>query len=162
LAADKIHGDDTPIRVLGGTGAKARTGRLWVYVRDDRPSGDTAPPAVWFQYSANRKGEHPVRHLRHFKGILQADAFAGYHELYRGGQASEATCWSHARRKVWDMHERQYKLAGTLARQALVRIGKIFKVEAEISSRSADAQRGLRACAHCGDPPHCAGAAVPT
>jgi len=88
LAADKIHGDDTPIRVLGGAGAKARTGRLWVYVRDDRPSGDAAPPGVWFQYSANRKGEHPVRHLRHFKGILQADAFAGYHPLYEDGRWS--------------------------------------------------------------------------
>lgn len=103
LAADKIHGDDTPIRVLGGAGAKARTGRLWVYVRDDRPSGDSAPPAVWFQYSANRRGEHPVRHLRHFKGILQADAFAGYHPLYEEGRVIEAACWSHylERRFMW-------------------------------------------------------------
>lgn len=135
LAADKIHGDDTPIRVLGGAGAKARTGRLWVYVRDDRPSGDTAPPAVWFQYSANRKGEHPVRHLRHFKGILQADAFAGYHPLYEDGRVVEAACWSHARRKVWDVHERQHKLGGTLAHQALQRIGKVFGVEAEIRGK---------------------------
>jgi len=135
LAADKIHGDDTPIRVLGGAGAKARTGRLWVYVRDDRPSGDTAPPAVWFQYSANRKGEHPVRHLRHFNGILQADAFAGYHPLYENGQVVEAACWSHARRKLWDIHERQHKLAGTLAHQALQRIGKVFGVEAEIRGK---------------------------
>lgn len=100
LAADNIHGDDTPIRVLGGKGANARTGRLWVYVRDDRPSGSTAPPAVWFQYSANRKGEHPVRHLRHLKEIWQADAFAGYHPLYENGEAIEAACWSHARRKI--------------------------------------------------------------
>jgi transposase len=135
LAADKIHGDDTPIRVLGGAGAKARTGRLWVYVRDDRPSGDTAPPAVWFQYSANRKGEHPARHLRHFKGILQADAFAGYHPLYEDGRVVEAACWSHARRKVWDVHERQHKLGGTLAHQALQRIGKVFGVEAEIRGK---------------------------
>jgi len=135
LASDKIHGDDTPIRVLGGAGAKARTGRLWVYVRDDRPSGDTAPPAVWFQYSANRKGEHPVRHLRHFKGVLQADAFAGYHPLYEDGRVIEAGCWSHARRKLWDIHERQHKLGGTLAHQALQRIGKVFGVEAEIRGK---------------------------
>jgi transposase len=64
LKADKIHGDDTPIRSLGGKGKKAHTGRLWVYVRDDRPSGDKSPPAVWFQYSADRKGEHPARHLK--------------------------------------------------------------------------------------------------
>lgn len=144
LAADKIHGDDTPIRVLGGAGAKARTGRLWVYVRDDRPSGDTAPPAVWFQYSANRRGEHPVRHLRHFKGILQADAFAGYHPLYEDGRVVEAACWSHARRKLWDIHERQHKLVGTLAHQALQRIGKVFKVEAEISGRPPDERMRIR------------------
>ena len=71
LCADKIHGDDTPIRVLGGAGSKARTGRLWVYVRDDRASAETAAPAVWCQYSANRRGEHPARHLRNFSGILQ-------------------------------------------------------------------------------------------
>ena len=135
LAADKIHADDTPIRVLGGAGAKARMGRLWVYVRDDRPSGDMAPAAVWFQYSADRKGEHPVRHLRHFKGILQADAFAGYHPLYEDGQIVEAACWSHARRKMWDIHERQHKLGGTLAHQALQRIGKVFRVEAEIRGK---------------------------
>lgn len=144
LAADKIHGDDTPIRVLGGAGAKARTGRLWVYVRDDRPSGDTAPVAVWFQYSADRKGEHPVRHLQHFRGILQADAFAGYHPLYEGGQVMEAACWSHARRKMWDIHERQHKLAGTLAHQALQRIGKLFKVEAEIRGKPAHERMRVR------------------
>lgn len=144
LAAEKIHGDDTPIRVLGGAGAKARTGRLWVYVRDARPSGDTAPPSVWFQYSANRKGEHPVRHLRHFKGILQADAFAGYHPLYEDGRVVEAACWSHARRKMWDIHERQHKLAGTLAHQALQRIGDLFKVEADIRGKPPDERMRVR------------------
>lgn len=137
LAAEKIHGDDTPIRVLGGAGAKARTGRLWVYVRDDRASGDAAPPAVWFQYSADRKGEHPVRHLKDFSGILQADAFAGYHPLYEGGKVVEAACWSHARRKMWDIHERQHKLAGTLAHQALQRIGVLFQIEAQIRGKTA-------------------------
>lgn len=107
-AAEKIHGDDTPIRVLGGAGAETRTGRLWAYVRDDRRSGDTAPPAVWFQYSANRKSEHLARHLRHFEGILQADAFAGNHLLYADGRVVEAACWSHARRKVWDIHEHRH------------------------------------------------------
>ncbi|RZL93732.1 MAG: IS66 family transposase [Variovorax sp.] len=135
LSAEKIHGDDTPIRALGGRGQKAHTGRLWVYVRDDRPSGDEASPAVWFQYSADRRGEHPVRHLKNYRGILQADAFAGYHELYRDDRILEAACWSHARRKLWDIHERQHKLSGTLAHQALERIGKIFKVEAEISGK---------------------------
>ena len=144
LRAEKVHGDDTPIRVLGGKGAKARTGRLWVYVRDDRPSGDRAPPAVWFQYSGDRKGQHPAKHLRHFRGVLQADAFAGYNQLYEDGHIVEAACWSHARRKMWDIHEKQHKLPGTLAHQALKRIGEIFKVEAELSGRSPLRRRRVR------------------
>lgn len=144
LRADKIHGDDTPIRVLGGAGNKARTGRLWVYVRDDRPSAGTAAPAVWFQYSANRRGEHSAGHLKDFRGVLQADAFAGYNELYRDGRIVEAACWSHARRKMWDIHERQHRLTGTLAHQALQRIGKLFKVEAEISGKPPDERMRVR------------------
>ena len=144
LRADKIHGDDTPIRVLGGAGSKARTGRLWVYVRDDRPSADTAAPAAWFQYSANRRGEHPGRHLKDFAGILQADAFAGYNHLYEEGRIVEAACWSHARRKYWDIHERQHKLAGTLAHQALQRIAQVFAVEAAIRGKPPDERRRER------------------
>lgn len=98
LQARKIHGDDTPIKALGGQGGKVHTGRLWVYVRDDRNSGEQAAPAVWFQYSANPKGEHPAEHLKHFSGVLQADAFAGYNALYRKdrkpGRIVEAGCWS--------------------------------------------------------------------
>jgi transposase len=144
LRAEKVHGDDTPIRVLGGKASKARTGRLWVYVRDDRPSGDRAAPAVWFQYSGNRNGEHPAKHLKHFRGVLQADAFAGYNALYEDGRIIEAACWSHARRKMWDIHERQHKLRATLAHQALEQIGELFKVEAEIKGRSPLRRRRVR------------------
>ena len=144
LRADKIHGDDTPIRVLGGKGNKAKTGRLWVYVRDDRPGAGQAPPAVWFQYSAGRHGEHPARHLKDWHGILQADAFAGYNQLYASGRIVEAACWSHARRKLWDIHERQHKLPGTLAHHGLERISKIFKIEAEIRGHSALRRRRVR------------------
>ena len=144
LKAHKVHGDDTPIRALGGKGNKAHTGRLWVYVRDDRPSGDVAPPAVWFQYSADRKGEHPARHLKHFGGVLQADAYAGYNQLFRDGRIVEAGCWSHARRKLWDIHVKQNRLPATLAHQGLVRIGELFKVEAEVNGRSALRRRRMR------------------
>jgi transposase len=137
LRADKVHGDDTPIRALGGKGEKAHTARLWVYVRDDRPSGDKAPAAVWFQYSADRKGEHPARHLLHYRGILQADAYSGYNAIYKEGRILEAGCWSHARRKLWDIHVKQKRLPGTLAHEGLVRIGALFKVEAEVNGRSA-------------------------
>lgn len=144
LQAAKIHGDDTPVRVLGGKGAAAKTGRLWVYVRDDRPAGDASAPAVWLQYSANRKGEHPQRHLRHWRGILQADAFAGYNALYEDGGIIEAACWSHARRKFWDIHERQHRLPGTLAHQALERIGRLFAIEADIRGRPPDERYAVR------------------
>ena len=102
------------------------------------------PPAVWFQYSPDRKGDHPTRHLLGWHGILQADAFAGYNRLYEDGQIVEAACWSHARRKLWDIHERQHKLPGTLAHQGLERIGKIFKIEAEIRGQSVLRRRRVR------------------
>jgi transposase len=144
LKADKVHGDDTPIRALGGKGERAHTARLWVYVRDDRPSGDKAPPAVWFQYSADRKGEHPARHLKNYSGILQADAYSGYNAIYKDGRILQAGCWSHARRKLWDIHVKQKRLPGTLAHEGLVRIGEVFKVEAAVNGRSALRRRRMR------------------
>ena len=148
LKAYKVHGDDTPIRALGGKGGKVHTGRLWVYVRDDRPSGCKASPAVWFQYSQTARASIPAKHLKKFSGVLQADAFAGYNALYNedreGGRIIEAACWSHARRKVWDIHVRQHKLAGTLAHQALERIGKLYKIEAEIHGKPPDTRRRVR------------------
>lgn len=148
LQGYKVHGDDTPIRALGGKGGKVHTGRLWVYVRDDRDSGQRAAPAVWFQYSANRRGEHPAEHLKDFSGVLQADAFAGYNALYakdrQPGRIIEAGCWSHARRKLWDIHVRQRQAAGTLAHQGLVRIAELFKMEAQIQGRPPDERRRVR------------------
>ena len=133
--------------MLGGAKNKARTGRLWVYVRDDRASGETAPAAVWFQYSADRKGEHPRRHLRDFEGILQADAYSGYDRLFEDGRIVEAACWSHARRKFYDIHEQQRKLPGTVAHEALQRIAAIFAIEADIQGQRPEErmrQRQLR------------------
>ncbi|WP_457326105.1 IS66 family transposase, partial [Roseateles sp. P5_E11] len=121
LHAAKVHADDTPVKVLAPGEGKTRTGRLWVYVRDDRPSGDSAAPAVWFRYSADRKGEHPQRHLRDFRGILQADAYGGWNALYDGGQVVEAACWAHARRPWWDLYEQHRDDTG-LAAQALCHI----------------------------------------
>jgi transposase len=92
LAAEKLHGDDTPVPVLAPGNGKTKTGRLWSYVRDDRPAGSKAAPAVWFAYSPDRKGEHPQRHLKNFSGILQADAYAGFNKLYENGSVLEALC----------------------------------------------------------------------
>jgi hypothetical protein len=81
LAGCKLHADDTPMPVLAPGNGKTRTGRLWTYVRDDRPAGEEATAAVWFAYSEDRNGEHPRQHLKNFKGALQADAYAGFHHL---------------------------------------------------------------------------------
>src|SRR5204862_7500451 len=78
LSATKLHGDDIPVPVLAPGDGKTKTGRLWTYVRDDRPAGSADPPAVWFAYSPDRKAEHPANHLREFRGVLQADGYAGF------------------------------------------------------------------------------------
>ena len=86
---------ETPVPVLAPGNGKTKTGRLWTYVRDDRPAGCSTAPAVWFTYSEDRKGEHPRRHLKDFKGALQADAYSGFHHLYGDGAIYEVACWAH-------------------------------------------------------------------
>ena len=105
FAAERIHGDDTTVPVLAKV--KTRTGRMWTYVRDDRPFGGAAPPAAVFFYSPDRGGMHPERHLAGYSGILQADAYSGFNALYEAdrkpGPITEAGCWAHARRKLFEL-----------------------------------------------------------
>ena len=105
FAAERIHADDTTVPVLAK--GKTRTGRLWTYVRDDRPFGGRDPPATIFFYSADRGGEHPEQHLASYAGLMQADAYAGFKRLYdsrrKAGAIIEAACWAHARRKFFDI-----------------------------------------------------------
>jgi transposase len=95
LEGPKLHGDDIPVPVLAPGNGKTKTGRLWTYVRDDRPAGSPDTPAVWFAYSPDRKSEHPFEHLRGYRGTLQADGFAGFNRLYERGDIREAACWAH-------------------------------------------------------------------
>ena len=141
LSAAKVHADDTPVPVLAPGEGKTKTGRLWPYVRDDRPAGDPSPPAVWFAYSPNRRGEHPQAHLKSFTGILQADAYAGYDALYADGTILEAACWAHARRKFYELHKAH---ASPLAAEALKRIGALYAIEAEIRGKLPDHRRRIR------------------
>lgn len=141
LAAAKIHGDDTPVPVLAPGTGKTATGRFWAYVRDDRPWAGTAPPAVFYCYTVDRKGEHPRGHLRDFHGILQADGYAGFGELYRTGGVTEVACWAHVRRKFFDIHKAN---GSPLAREAVERIGGLYDIEAAIRGRSADQRRAIR------------------
>ena len=95
FAADVVHADDTPLPVLAPGRGRTKTGRLWTYVRDERPCAGEAAPAVWFAYSPDRKGENPQAHLKDFTGIMHADGYAGFAKLYEGGQVREAACWAH-------------------------------------------------------------------
>ena len=144
LAGDKLHADDTPVAVLTPGQGKTKTGRLWAYVRDDRPAGSQDAPAVWFQYSPDRKGEHPQRHLRGFAGILQADAYGGWGKLYDSGRITEAACWAHARRPWWDLYLSTGKAPDSVAAQALQRIGQLYAIEAQIRGQPPDERRQHR------------------
>ncbi len=141
LAAHKLHADDTPVPVLAPGNGKTKTGRLWTYVRDDRPAGDQTPPAVWFAYTPDRKGEHPQTHLSKFKGTLQADAYAGFEQIYETGRIQEAACWAHVRRKFYDIQVAHKSL---VAAEALERIGALYAVESDINGRSPEERREIR------------------
>jgi transposase len=141
MAAQKLHADDTPVPVLAPGNGKTKTGRLWTYVRDDRPAGDQTPPAVWFAYSPDRKGEHPQAHLSKFSGTLQADAYAGFEQIYEGSRIQEAACWAHVRRKFYDI---QVAHKSPVAAEALERIGALYAVESDINGRSPEQRREVR------------------
>src|SRR5216684_5853157 len=141
MAATKLHADDTPVPVLAPGNGKTKTGRLWTYVRDYRPAGDMAAPAVWFAYSPDRKGEHPERHLREFRGTLQADAYAGFNQLYETGRIQEAACWAHVRRKFYDLQQAH---ASPVASEALGRIAALYAIEKAIRGRPAGERQQIR------------------
>jgi transposase len=157
MAAERLHGDDTTVPVLGK--GKTDTGRCWVYVRDDRPFGGQAPPAAMFYYSRDRKGEHPQRHLAGYAGLFQADAFDGYRPLYlperRAGPILEVACWAHARRPFFamaDIEENARRRAvgrngialSPLAIEVVRRIDALFEVERSINGKSAEERRAVR------------------
>jgi len=141
--AERLHGDDTTVPVLAKN--KTATGRLWTYVRDDRPFGGPDPPAAVFYYSRNRNGEHPTRHLAGYSGILQADAYAGFNELYdakrRPGPITEAACWSHGRRNFFELADLR---KAPLAIEAVRRIDAIFTIEREINGLAATDRHAAR------------------
>ena len=155
LAAERLHGDDTTVPRL----AKYKTdvARIWDYVRDDRPFGGPAPPAVLCYYSRTRKGEHPRGHLAGYTGILQVDRYAGFNDMFRDGWADKpmtrANCWAHARRQFFELADvaRQLKrqkggvpLVSPLAKEALEWIDQIFAIEREINGLTAGERLSVR------------------
>jgi transposase len=141
MSASKLHADDTPVPVLAPGNGKTKTGRLWTYVRDDRPSGEKTAPAVWFAYSPDRKGEHPMRHLKLYKGALQADAYAGFQHLYEDGTIVEAACWAHTRRKFHEIHIAH---ASPTTTEAIEHIAALYAVEAEIRGSTPEVRKTVR------------------
>ncbi len=141
LSSDVVHADDTPIPVLAPGLGKTKTGRLWTYVRDERPCAGEVAPAVWFAYTPDRKGEHPQRHLEAFTGVLQADGYAGFSKIYDRGRVLEAACWAHVRRKFFDLHEANQSAT---AAQMLDQIGALYAIEREIRGRPAHERRAVR------------------
>jgi len=157
LSAERLHGDDTTVPVLAK--GKTITGRIWIYVRDDKPFGGQAPPGAVFCYSRDRAGEHPKAHLVNYSGIFQADAYSGYGKLYEPGRAPgpiiEAACWVHARRPFFvlaDLAENARRKAegkkpaviSPLALEAVRRIDALFEIERAINGQSAEQRRAVR------------------
>jgi transposase len=154
LAAERLHGDDTTVPIL----AKGKTviGHIWTYVRDDRPFGGHGPPAAIYYASRDRRHEHPVRHLGAFAGILQADAYGGYNELYEPsrspGPVTSALCWSHARRQFFELADiaanaRRGKTATAIspvALEAVRRIDVLFDIERGINGGGAEERLRVR------------------
>jgi transposase len=143
LGAERIHADDTTVPVLAK--GKCRTGRLWAYVRDDRPFGGEAAPAALFHYAPTRDGEHPVAHLANYSGLMQADAYSGYSRLYsigrKPGPIIEAACWAHGRRKFFELAELQ---KAPVAVEAVRRIDELIAIEREINGWPPDQRLGVR------------------
>ena len=155
LDGGRLHGDDTTVPLLARGGTK--TARLWTYVRDDRPWNGGAPPAALFHFSADRRKEHPTRHLAGWHGVLQSDVYGGYNDLYLAdrspGPVRSALCWSHARRKFFELADikaiarKGKKVAeeiSPIALDAVTRIDAIFAVEREITGLSAATRHEVR------------------
>ena len=141
MQATKLHADDTPVPVLSPGRGRTRTGRLWAYVRDDRPSGGADPPAVVYRYSPDRRAERPREHLKSFSGILQADAYGGFAPLYAQGRIIEAACWAHARRKYYEVYIAD---RSPTAAQPLKWIGELYEIEREIRGQRPEDRRAVR------------------
>ena len=152
LSSDRLHADDTPVRVLypsrraEGIGKGVKEGRIWTYLRDDRPWCGTAPPGVAYFFSPDRKSVHPRTHLAGFEGILQADAYSGFKALYEPDASGrmrvrEAACWAHLRR---DFHDVWTSTKSEIAREALERIGALYDIEREITGRLLDERHAAR------------------
>jgi transposase len=139
MASVKVHADDTPVPVLAPGTGKTATGRLWVYLRDNRRWSPLDKPAALLRYSPDRKGERPREHLKTFAGFLQADAYAGFERLYASDRKpapiTPVACWAHARRKINDVYKADPHSA---AGKGLLMIRDLYEIERQIAGEPAD------------------------
>lgn len=137
----KLFADETTAPVLDPGRGRTKTGQLWAYARDDRPWGGTDPPGVAYVYAPDRRAERPIAHLAGFRGVLQVDGYGGYKVLAERGDVRLAFCWSHVRRRFYELAQ-----AGPapIASEALARIAALYKIEGEIRGRSAEERRAVR------------------
>ena len=140
FVSQKLFADDTPIPVLDPGRGRTRTGRLWVYARDDRPWTGSDPPAAVYFYSPDRRAERTVAHLERFNGILQVDGYPGFEQLVPKGIVL-AACWAHTRRKFYEVHQ---ATGSPIATEALRRIAELYAIEDRVRGRSAELRRAVR------------------
>lgn len=133
FAGDHLFADDTPVPVLDPGRGRTKTGRLWVYAREQRGWGGPAPPAAVYLFAPDRKAERPLAHLERFKGVLHVDGYAGFERLTAKGDIVLAACWAHTRRKFYDVHQ---QTGSPVAAEALRRIADLYAVEAKVRGRS--------------------------
>ncbi len=141
FASQKLFADDTPIPVLDPGRGRTKTGRLWVYARDDRPWSGADPPAVVYFYSPDRRAERPASHLARFRGVIQVDGYSGFERLGAGGAIRLAACWAHARRKFYEVHQ---ATGSPIAAEALQRIAELYAIETTIRNQAAAARQKVR------------------
>jgi len=140
-AGTAIHADGTPVNVLSPGHGKTRTGRVWIYARDERPWGSDVPPAAFYRFSMDRKGIRPAGHLKGYTGFMHADGYAGFEELYRTGGITEVACLAHIRRKFFDEAQSN---GSPIAAEALARIAELYAVEAEARGQPPDQRAAIR------------------
>ena len=136
-----IFADDTTTQVQDPGSGKTKTGRIWAYVRDESGHNGDAPPAAYYKYSANRKGEHPLMHLKGFTGSMHADGYTGYNKAVADNAIIEVACLAHVRRKFFDVHE---ATGSSLAQEAITRIAALYAIEKEIKGKLPDIRKAAR------------------
>ena len=141
LSGQAIFADDTPVKLLSPGAGKTKTARLWAYIRDERPWASEVPPAAFYRFSRDRKGEQPAEHLKDYTGWMHADGYSGFNELYQSGRVSEIACMAHIRRKFVDIHKAQ---GSVIAEEAIKRIAALYGIEKEARGQSPEDRASIR------------------